>query len=550
MLGQENNSIAKFVIDRFAELKIYRSQRAPELDMIAKIYKPERQGFMGNSRNEWNLHKQFNSAGLQAQSNASASIYTTLANPANRWFQSSSGDDDLDKFHSVAAWHDTVTKRMLRSFSASMSNFYSSAVSWTGDCVALGSSIMVSDEGQGRLRFIDSCISPCDAVFGTDAWGQVNELILEHRLTAKQAARRYGAENLPEKIREQAVQESDEAKTVYYQAIQPNDEYTPGRLGTKGKPYLSTHVSVEGQAVVKQGGLSEANFSVPRWMADSDNPWGRGLGYLTLASGLKLQAQEKDNLQAGALAARPPIATTGTKALRNAAQLKAGMYLHGGITPNGQQSVKPIFTHQGLPVTLDMIRSTKEEVENGWHAQLLTLVGRTGMNNLEVMDRIEERLRLQAPFMGRMQTEGLTPILERRFAMLWRAGQIPPPPKELSNRPLEMKFTSVAALAQKAQEGVAMSRLLEDVYVLAKNHPDPEAVWDKVDEQGAIDVLAEARGVPRRGLRSEEDIKKRQQDRDEQRAQAAAMEQMAGGAAIAKDAAAAMPAIEQMGGLQ
>lgn len=549
MIGQEDNALAKHVIDRRSELQKHWSQRSPELNAIAQIYRPERQGFTGQGKNDLNLHKQFSSAGLVAAGNATASLYSTLSNPANRWLEASSGDDDLDKFDTVAAWNDIVSRRMLASFGASMSNYYNSAVSWVGDVVALGSGVMVSDAAQGKRRFRDTCVCLTDCVFGTDSWGEVNELIVVRRLTAVNAAREFGVKTLPEKLRDKAANGDNSDTFEFLQAIQINDDFTPNMFGVKGKPWVSTHVSVEGCTVVKQGGMTEQSFAVPRWMTDGQSALGRGLGYLNLAAGLKLQAQERDNLQAGALAARPPLATIGTKAMRNMAQLSPGKFLHGGMLPNGTQGVKPVFTHQGMPVTLEMVNSTKDEIENGWHAALLSLVGRTGLGNLEVIERQEERLRLQAPFMGRLQTEGLTPLLERRFALLWRAGQIPPPPPELKGRPLVMKFTSVAARAQRAEEGVATARLLEDTYKLAERHPDPQQVWDNVDIDGAYDVLAEARGVPRRALRTDKEIEKLRADRAKEAEAANAMATAAQGASIGKDMAAAAPAMDQLAGM-
>lgn len=549
MLGQTDSALAKLIIDRFEELLQLRNAKADQMDLVGRMYLPDRQQLRGQTNDQWNLHGLFNSTTLTAASNATASLYSTLCNPANRWFQASSGDPDLDEFHTVKNWTDIVGRRMLASFGPAMSNFYQSAVPWVADNVVMGTGIIVSDEGHGKRKFIDSCVSLANAVISTDAWGIVDELIVERRLTPVQAARFYGAENLPEAIREKAASGKQDEKHSYYQAIQPNDDFTPGKLGVKGKPYVSTHVSVEGRAVTRQGGISEQNFGIPRWFADDSNPWGSGLGYLNLASAVKLQAQERDNLQAGALAARPPIGTTGSKAMKRGAKLTPGDFLHGAVSHTGQQLARPIFTHQGLPVTIDMVRATKDEVENGWHAALLSLVGRTGLGNLEVIERTEERLRLQAPYLGRMQVEGLTPVLERRFAMLWRAGQLPPPPKEMKGRPLEMKFTSVAAMAQKAQEGVAVARLLEDTYKLAAAHPDPESVWDNVDVDGSYQVLAEARGVPARAIRSAEAKEALRKDRAEANQAAQAMATAQQGAAIGKDVAAMAPMLEQAGGL-
>ena len=361
-----------------------------------------------------------------------------------------------------------------------------------------------------------------------------------------QAARYYGADNLPQKVREKLGRDAGSRpdqveRLTYIQAVQPNDEYTPGRLGPKGKPWLSTHVCMEMATVVKQGGMYEPNFSAPRWDVDGNEAFGRGLGYLTLAAGTKLQAMTRDNLQAGALAARPPMGTTGTRSMRRDAKIAPGAFLHGAVSHTGQQLVRPMFTFNGLPITIEQEKHAKEEVENGWHAALLSLTGRTGLGNLEVIERMEERLRLNAPFLGRMQSEGLTAVLERRFAMLFRAGQIPDPPKEMAGKPLEMKFTSVAAMAQKSQEGVAVARILEDAYKLASSNPSQaDAVWDKVDIDASMDVLAEARGAPATIMRSPEEVQRRREERAKQIEQERMMAMMQQGAGAAKDAAGAM----------
>jgi len=540
MIGGKDTSVAKHVIDRFEELKQLRNRKTDELNMISRLFRPQRNGFNGAKGSDWNLHQLYNSTTLQAATNFTASLYTTLCSPGNKWMQATTPDADLAEWRDAKIWFDIVSRRMLASFTPSMSSFYNAAVSWTADTSILGTGAMVSDIGMGRKKFTDRCLDPSTYVFDVDADGMPNELIVERMLTPVQAARFYGADALPEKIRDKAASGKVDEKHAYLQAYQLNDEFNPNMIGARGMEFLSTHVCVEGKCVVKQGGVHEQNFSIPRY--DGEDEWGTGMGYLNLASAVKLQLQERDNSQASALAARPPIGTTGTSSARRMAKMAPGKHMHGAISFNGQQLLKPIFTFNGLPITVDMARMSKEEVEQGWHAQLLTLVGRTGLGNLEVMERMEERLRLQAPYLGRMQTEGLAPILERRFAMLYRAGQLPPPPKELKNQPLEMKFTSVAAMAQKAQEGVAVARILEDTAKLAGSQPDPKAaaeVWDNVDTDYAQQVLREARGADPRLHRSKEDVAKRREARDQAEQGQQAMAAAESGGGIMKDLMAA-----------
>ena len=538
----EGHETARFILDRFDQLKAARDARAKELGLIASLFRVTRNGFQGEDRKGFNLKNLYNSTTMQSAGNAVSSIYSTVAGSANQWFEASTADADLAEQRDAKVWFSIVTRRMRASFGPSMSNFSRSAVALTGDATILGTGGMVSDEVPGRLRFVDQAVSPADFVFATDAYHLANEMIVERRLTALQAAREYGPDALPERIRailDEPARVNDQTRYRFLQAYQPNDEYMPGRLGRRGQAYLSTHVCEEGKTLVRQRGTFEQPFAIPRWMTDGDDDWGRGMGYINLASAMKLQIQERQNAQAGALAAEPPIGTTGARALKAAAKLSPGKFLHGAVSYSGQQLARPIFTFNGLPVSVDMARMAKEEVENGWHAALLSLVNRTGLGNLEVIERMEERLRLMAPYLGNLQSEWLAPILERRFAMLWRAGQIPPPPPVLNRAPLEMKFTSIAAMAHKAQEGVAAARVLEDTGTLAKMHPNPQEVWDPVDTDRAQAILREARGADPLIHRSPEAVAERRAQRAQADQARMAMEMAQAGAGVAKDAAQA-----------
>jgi hypothetical protein len=537
MIGQEDNSVAKDLITRYEELKAQKQPRVKELDLIAKMYRPSRVGFCGQDATRSNLDQLFNSATLQNAQQASASHYSTLANQANKWFKVTTPDPDLRDVHEVKVWHDVVTSRMLASFRPAVSNFYSAAVPWLADTSILGTGFMVEDESQGRYKILDRCVSPVKAVFSANGEGVADEFGFPVMMSPIKAARYYGYESLPKKITEIIDADGAGARNdqhTYIQMYQPNDEYTPGHLGRKGQQFLSTHVCVDAKAVVRQKGTYEQSFAIPRWDVsdDDDDAWGRGLGYLTLASAIKLQIQEQQNQQAGGLAARPPIGTTGARASRGM-KMAPGAYMHGAISHTGQQLVRPIFTFNGLPITLEMGQQSIEEVEKGWLSALLTLQGRTGLNNLEVMERTEERLRLSAPYLGRTQNEGIAVILDRRFSLLWRAGQIPPPPDVLKGQPMDIEYTSVAALAQKAQDGVAVSRVLQDTAELSKVHPDPESVWDPVDTDYAQKVLVEARGAPEAVMRSPEDIEARRAARAEAAQAAQAMEMAQQGVDVA-----------------
>jgi hypothetical protein len=183
-----------------------------------------------------------------------------------------------------------------------------------------------------------------------------------------------------------------------------------------------------------------------------------------------------------------------------------------------------------------MQQQALDQIRDAFHWSLMNLAGRTGMTATEVIERQSEKLRLMAPHLGRIQEEFLGPKIAQRFAMLWKAGQIPPPPAEAAGADLMIDYTSAAAMAAKSMEGSATMQLIQDLTPLAQFKP---RVLDRISADDAVEVLAEARGVPARLLTSREEADQIGEARAQQQQQAQMMEAAKAGGGIARDLAAA-----------
>jgi hypothetical protein len=153
----------------------------------------------------------------------------------------------------------------------------------------------------------------------------------------------------------------------------------------------------------------------------------------------------------------------------------------------------------------------------------------------------EERQRLWAPHQGLVQEEWIAPKIARRFAMLWRAGQLPPPPKGMEGVSLDIQYLSAAAAAQRSVEGNATMRLLQDLAPLMQVMP---RLADRLDPDGLLETLGDARGTPGRVFRSREDADAIAAERAQAAQAAQGMAAMQAGAGVVKDlsaAGAAMP---------
>jgi hypothetical protein len=139
-----------------------------------------------------------------------------------------------------------------------------------------------------------------------------------------------------------------------------------------------------------------------------------------------------------------------------------------------------------------------------------------------------------------VQEEYLAPKIDRRFSLLWRAGQLPPPPPEMAGVSLQVVYQSAAAAAQKSAQGVAAVRIIEDLAPIAQISPEAaQRFADRIDPDGLLDVLMEARGAPARMFRSREDAQALADSRAEQQQQMMALQAAQAGAGALKDAASA-----------
>ncbi|MEE3098695.1 MAG: portal protein, partial [Pseudomonadota bacterium] len=348
---------------------------------------------------------------------------------------------------------------------------------------------------------------------------------------------RYGYDRLPEKLRQLADKGSRDRLTFFHH-VGRNHAWRRGQLGPQGKRWFSIHAAEEGATVLRHAGYDDMPFFAPRWNVETGAVYARGPGWTALPAGRKLELMTAANLRAGQRAADPTLLAPSKEDWPLSGRIRPGHVLYGGVDMAGRQLVRAldVTSHTGL--SLEMQQQAVEEMRDGFHWSLMNLAGRTGMTATEVIERQEEKLRLMAPHLGRIQEEYLAPKIARRFQLLWKAGQMPPPPPEAAGSPLTVEYTSAAAMAARSAEGAATVRLLADLGPLAEVKPE---VVDRLSVDDIVEVLAEARGAPARLLLSRDEAGQLRQARAE-REQAASMLQAAQtGGGIARDLAAAPP---------
>lgn len=537
--------LAEAAAQRWTELKQARGAHEQDWEDIASLIRPQRGGFGLSDHTDRRMEKPLSSEPILASNAFAAGLYAGLTNPANRWFGLETPDEDLNAWQPMAEWNDLVTARVLSSFRPSLSSFYSATFQCYADISAFGNSASYDELNTRERKFMDLTLSLAEVVWDIDPWGRVNEVVRKFRLTPGAALKLFGRDALSPKVFE-AAQKGDAAKLTFLQHVFENAEWRPGGIGQKSKQWRSIYVHQDEGWLISDKGYDEMRFNVPRWDVESGSTIGTGPGFVALASARAAHQMEAATIRAAQFAADPTMLAPSREDWPLQGHIRPGTVVYGGMTFNGQQVVRPLQMTSGIGLTAQEKQAKTEEVKSAFHYALMTVQGRTGLTPQETLIIEEAKMRNWAPHSDRIMEEYAAPKVERRFRDLWRAGQLPPPPKEAQGMPLGMRYQSAAAMAMKAREGLAIVQFIQNLAPLAQTNP---RYLERLDPDATIEALHEASpSLPARMLKSREDADKEAADRAAQMQQQQMMA-MAGPAASAiKDLAGAQAAMAGQGG--
>ena len=538
-IGKEDER-ALLARQRWDDLKSDRSQHEQDWEAIARLIRPQRGGFSMDNPHDRLAEKPLSSAPIMAQVNFASGLYGALTNPASKWFHFQTVDDELNAWKPMADWLDVITARTYASFAPAVSPFYSQATMIFSDIAAFGNGAQYDEVAAGDRKILDVTLSLAEAVWDIDGYGRVCEVVRRFYLTPRAAVDMFGDKALPARVVELAAKRSND-KHAYFHHVGRNGMFRQGMLGVRGKRWFSRYACEVENTLIRERGYDDMPFFAPRWEVESGSIYGTGPGFNALASTRTHHRMDEATLRAAQRAADPTILAPDRYGWPLHGRIRPGQVVYGGVNQRGEMMLRQMEGPRDIGLTLQEKQAKIEEIRDAFHYTLMNLAGRTGMTATEVMTINEERMRLWAPHMGRIQEEYLAPKIARRFSLLWKQGQLPPPPEGTDGVALQVAYTSAAAMAQRSAEGAAAVRVIEDVAPLAQIDP---RYMDRLDPDGLFEVLMQARGAPARMMRSREDADQIAQARAQEAQQAQAMQMMTQGAGAARDLAGAMGGME------
>lgn len=459
------------------------------------------------------------STAVHAAQILAASLQGTLTSSAQEWFSLRFRNDDLNENTEAKKWLEDCTNEISQEFN--QSNFNTEAGEAYLDLVVLGTSPLLMDVIQkkdgawGGFNFRTLHLS--NVVIDEDSDGKVDTVFRKIRLSARQATQMFG-DKCGEKVAK-AMEKSPDKEFDYLQAVFPRElEGEPGMLAPPHmRKYACYYISVADKAICKETGYYELPILVPRWSKVSGDVYGYSPGCIARADIKTLNEARKLAMTAWEKSIDPPLMTQRNGLLSNL-NLKASSINY--VSDVNQVAALPNGTNWNADQL--MLADIRGSVRRIFFTDQLELQDGPQMTATEVQVRYELMQRLLGSTLGRLQSEFLTPLVERAFYAMLRANVLPQPPEVISELggDLDIEYVGALARSQRVDEVTSIQRLTESLAQLAQID---ETVLDNLDADEAGRTISDRLGVPAEVMRSKDDVAELREQRQQQ--QQAAMEQ-------------------------
>jgi hypothetical protein len=459
-----------------------------------------------------------------------AAILRRLATPdGHKWERLTASDPYLRKIYGVREYFDALTDTLFKLrydpralFSQTMDETYLGLgaygtapvrIKWRGKKVT---------DKVGGLSYK---AMPLKDMFPlADADGIIDTMFARLWRNARQAAKEFGADNLPTRIR-QELQKPVPSEHRYFEivhVVMPRDakRYDPDTLTTNRHPFLGCFISVEDNEYIgPEDGFVSFPYLVPRTATEPGELYGFSPAQQASPAMGSVNAMKKSMLRVAQKKADPTLLASDDGVLSGQLGLTPGYVNYGAVNAQGEPMVHALQTGDLNPAK-EILADERGDINDAFLVTLFQILMETPeMTATEVLERVAEKAALAAPTMGRLQSGLLGPEVERDLALIAenRPGLLPPMPPELieARGEYEVVYASPLAKGLHAEEDSGFLYMVQSSIEVATATGDASPL-DHYNFDVAIPELAEHRSVPTRWMNTPEAVAALRQGRAQQ----------------------------------
>ena len=517
----------RYLEQRWQDLKIVRDRHSTRWRDVERYVSPDSARFdIHNHGEDRDRSYIYDSTATLSLDILASGMMSSASSPSRSWFSLTTTNPALKDDHQVLLWLKQLEQALARTFD--LTNTYMVLHQMYRDLALYGVSANLITEDYNSI--LAHHLLPCgEYAIASNIKGEVDTLYREFELTAIQAIKAFGYDNVSRDIQKCYQDGNLQQYFSFIHAIEPREDRDLNSLKSIDKKWASYYYE-QGQGqdgIVSEGGFNYFPCVVPRWEVIGADPYGTSPCLKLLPDIMQLQQETYRKLELIDQIAHPALQVP-QSARNEQISLQAGALNYVASTDNSN-SIKPMLANNvdgNIGVISNDIQDLRERIKEGLFVKqflLLEDVANNRKTTVEVYALKEEKMLALGSVSERINNECLKPFVTIGLNRLLESGAMPQPPKQIQDALLEVEFESVLAQAQKAIDLNAVDRFVSTVYNSVSVMPE---VLDRIDPDGLIDVYKDRIGVDPKVLRSIEQAGEiRKQRAEQQQAQQEAMQQ-------------------------
>jgi hypothetical protein len=475
------------------------------------------QGDLPANRGEKRNTLVYESTAVQSNDLLASALHGMLTSPSSFFFSLTTGNAQLDAVDSVRLWIDDSVAAMHGVLNNS--NFQTEIHEVYTGLGSIGTALMRIEEDKDFIaRFLSRPIF--EAWIAENYQKVVDTIYRVTRSPWRQVEQEFpeAVAAMPRDLYQKLEKKDDEIQMLH--VVEPPDSDEKDTYAVKGFKFQSCYILKDEEYVLQEGGFNEFPYVVPRWNRILGEVYGRSPAMKVLPDIKMIQEMMKTTIRGAQLTVAPSLQVP-----------DQGIILPVKFQPNGinyyragtTDRIEPIQTNARVDFGIQMMENIQARIREAFFINQLQLNTGPQMTATEVAQRTEENQRLMGPVLGRQHFELLRPLVERLFGIcLRRGGVFRAPPAELHGKPLQVKYISQIARAQRSNELSALTRTLSVVAPIAQAQPE---ILDRLDGDQIISDVGNISGLPAKWFRNEKTVKTLRESRAQAHQEQAAQDQ-------------------------
>jgi hypothetical protein len=438
-----------------------------------------------------------------------------LISPAVEWFKLRMEQDEANDAVGVADWLEACEQVLYAIFHRA--NFYDAAGEFLLDGVGIGTATMIVEKDPTMFGVRFDTVHPKEIYIAENYTAKVDTWYRNYWRSARAAYQQFG-DQLPDHIIE-TMEHDPEERFEFLHVIHPRSERIEGVETNTNLPNASVHVCMDTGTLLRSGGYNESPYLTWRFRKNTDETYGRSPAADCISDIKRANQIARTQMKMAQLAVEPPL------------NIPQDMKGQERIVPMGYNyytqtsgKIEPVQFGSQYPLGLEVLDRIHKTIDDHFYTEFFMMLARAErqMTAREIIERQGEKSAVLGAVVGRLNSEFLSPLIERTFNIAMRSGWLPQPPPTLQGGRVDVEFIGPLAQAQRRySQTQGINASLGSIMSMAQIFGP--TVLDNFDSDEIARKLATAEGMPQKGIREEPDM---QEIRAQRAQQIAAQQQM------------------------